>query len=491
MIPFWHWWWSEYWFARWLLQRGLAAIYLIAFLVIVFQWLALLGEDGLLPVPAFLAQASLWRALSLFQLHYSDALALWLAWAGVALSGLALLGITERFNVALSMAAWGCLYGLYLSFVNVGQVFYGFGWESILLEAGFLAIFLGPRRVAAPVVVIWLFRWLLFRVMFGAGLIKLRGDACWYDLTCLTYHYETQPLPGPFAWYFHHLPLMADKLGVLYNHFVELLVPWAYFAPVMLEAAAAVFTVLFHGMLIVSGNLSWLNWLTIVLAASLLGDSVVRWWVRADAPAVRPRPAWFNGLIQLVVMGVVLLSVFPVVNMISPSQVMNASFNPLHLVGSYGAFGAVTRERIEIVLEGTAEEWFGPDTRWQEYQFKGKPGAVDRRPPQVAPYHLRLDWMMWFAAFSPQAQDAWFFRLVDKLLRNNEAVVELLAADGNPFPDQPPKYIRAQYYRYRFTTPTERRATGAWWHRELVGEYLPPLSLSHPVLQALRVQRRE
>ncbi|MBI4021991.1 MAG: lipase maturation factor family protein [Candidatus Andersenbacteria bacterium] len=469
-----HWRRQEYWFARLVIQRGLAGIYLVAFLAVAFQWQGLLGEHGLLPVPAFLEQASLWQTPSLFWLYYSDEFVAALAWVGVFLAALALLGLSERFNAVFSMMVWSGLYVLYLSFVNVGQDFFGFGWESILLEAGFLAIWLGPRRAAAPVAVIWLLRWLLFRVMFGAGLIKLRGDSCWYDLTCLLYHYETQPLPGPLSWYFHYLPPAIHKLGVMYNHLVELIVPWLYFVPA-LAAAAAGLTVLFHGMLIASGNLSWLNWLTIVLAASCISDRTVRWWLRLTPPEARPAPAWHLGTVKFVVLGTVLLSVFPVVNMASAHQAMNVSFNPFHLVGSYGAFGSVTKERYEVVLEGTRDYKIGGQTEWHEYAFVGKPGDPTRRLPQVAPYHLRLDWLMWFASFSPQAREVWFFRLADKLLHGEPAVLKLLARDGNPFSDAPPAYIRARLYRYRFTTATERRRTGAWWHRELAGEYLPPI----------------
>src|SRR5260370_13096888 len=216
---------SEYWLARFAFQRGLALIYLIAFLVAFQQFRPLLGERGLLPVPQFLQFVSLGRAPSIFHFHYSDKFFGGLSVAGVLLSIAGLTSLSERGPLWISIAVWTSLYLLYLSIMNVGQVFYGFGWESMLLEAGFLAILLGPNRMAAPVPLIFLLRWMLFRVEFGAGLIKLRGDPCWRNLTCLNYHHETQPLPNPLSPYFHHLPESFHKLEVAGNFPAQLVLP--------------------------------------------------------------------------------------------------------------------------------------------------------------------------------------------------------------------------------------------------------------------------
>jgi hypothetical protein len=409
-----------------------------------------------------------------------------LAWLGVVLSGLALVGLTERLGLTVSMLSWGLLYVLYLSFVNVGQVWYAFGWESILLEAGFLAIFLGSRDMAPSVIVIWLFRWLLFRVMFGAGLIKLRGDPCWRDLTCLLYHHETQPMPNPLSWYAHHLPVPVHKLGVIFNHIAELLVPFGYFLWQPIAYLAGLVTILFHGILIVTGNFSWLNWITVVLSFSTFTTVFVQRIIPVQELATRAPPPMFEYTVAALGMLVAVLSILPIVNMVSRSQVMNFSFNPLHLVGTYGAFGNITRERHEVIIEGTADDPSNPEAQWQAYEVRGKPGDPRVRPPQVAPYHLRLGWLMWFAGFSPRAQDAWFIRLADKLLAGEPSVTGLFRF--NPFEDRPPRAVRAQYFRYRFTTPVERRATGEWWHRELVGDYLPPVTRDHPALETLRQQ---
>ena len=257
---------SGQWYSRWLFERALALIYFTAFLVAVNQFVPLLGEQGLLPVPEWVRQVPFRASPSLFYLFPTDTAFRTAAWLGVMLSVVALTGLASRAGSAVTAAVWALLWLLYLSFVNVGQTFYGFGWETLLLETGFLAIFLGGRTTEPSVVITWLLRWLLFRLMFGAGLIKWRGDPCWLDLTCLDYYFETQPMPNPLTWYFHWLPAFVHRAGVIINHIVEIGVPFLYFAPQPFAAAAGLVTIAFQLILIVSGNLSWLNWLTIVLA---------------------------------------------------------------------------------------------------------------------------------------------------------------------------------------------------------------------------------
>ncbi len=466
----------ESWLSRLLVQRGLAAIYLVAFLVAVNQFRPLLGERGLLPVPRFLATVPFRRAPSVFHLHYSDRGFALVAWGGVVLSGAALLGLTERGPLWASMVAWLVLWALYLSIVNVGQVFYSFGWETLLLEAGFLAVFLGPSHLAPPAPVLWLMRWLVFRLEFGAGLIKLRGDRCWRDLTCLYYHHETQPMPNPLSWFFHHLPKPLHQVEVLANHVAQLVAPFGLLAPQPVASVAGVVIIVTQSWLVLSGNFSWLNLLTITLACSALAGSVLASLLGVSPPSsLQGIPGWHQGAVLALVAVVVVLSYRPVHNLASRRQLMNTSFEPLHLVNTYGAFGSVTRVRYEIVLEGTEDAEVGPTTEWKEYEFKGKPGDPLRRPPQIAPYHLRLDWLMWFAALSARYAEPWFLVLVAKLLENDPATVKLLRRV--PFPQAPPAFIRARFYEYRFTTWRERRATGAWWKRTLVGDFLRPTSL--------------
>jgi lipase maturation factor len=394
----------------------------------------------------------------------------------VALAAAALAGLPELGPAWVSMLAWFVLWALYLSIVNVGQTFYGFGWETLLLEAGFLAVFLGPAGTAPPTLVLWLFRWLLFRVEFGAGLIKLRGDRCWRDLTCLDHHHQTQPLPGPLSWWFHHLPRPLHKLEVLANHATQLVVPFGLFAPQPVARVAGLAIVVTQAWLVASGNFSWLNLITIVLAAASLDDTLLGAVLPVDPPATLATPAgWQQAAVVALTLLVGVLSVRPARNLVARRQLMNASFDPLRLVNTYGAFGAITKVRHEVVLEGTDDPAPGPATVWKEYRFKAKPGDPRRRPPQVAPYHLRLDWLLWFAAMSPPSAHPWMVGLITRLLEHDRPTLKLLGP--NPFPDRPPRLVRARLYRYRFTTPAERRQTGAWWVRDLVGEYLPPLRL--------------
>ena len=463
---------SAYWTSRLLLERGLAIIYVVAFAVAVSQFVPLVGARGLLPATRFMQVVPFRESPSLFYWFPSDEAFRVAAWAGLLLALLMLTGLPQRAGTVWSAAGWATLWVLYLSFVNIGQTFYAFGWETLLLEVGFFMIFAGGSGTTPSAWLNWIFRWTLFRVMFGAGLIKMRGDPCWRNLTCLDYYFQTQPLPNPLSWYFHWLPEGVHRAGVAFNHFTELVVPFGYFLPQPIAGIAGLITIAFQLVLIVSGNLSWLNWLTIVLACSTLDE---RWfhWLRASTPTFTDPSILHQVIVYAVVAYVVVASIQPVRNMLSPGQVMNTSFNPLHLVNTYGAFGSVTRDRYEVIVEGTDASTIDAHTAWREYGFWGKPGDVMRPPPQVAPYHLRLDWLMWFAAFQPTASDAWFLRFVDRLLEGDPETLSLIRA--NPFPDHPPRFIRAEYYLYRFTTPAEHAQTGAWWVRTLVGEYLPPI----------------
>ncbi len=465
----------DYELARLVLQRGLAATYLVAFLVAANQFRPLLGERGLLPVPRLLALTRFRQTPSVFHFYYSDRFATVLSWAGVVLAVAAVVGLPEAGPPLVSLLVWLCLWALYLSFVNVGQTFYGFGWETLLCEAGFLAAFLGPSEVAPPTVVILAFRWLLFRLEFGAGLIKLRGDRCWRDLTCLHYHHETQPLPGPLSWYFHHLPGPLHKAEVLGNHLAQLVAPILVFAPQPVAGVAGAVIVVTQLWLVASGNFSWLNLVTIVVSAACFDDRLLGAVLPGGTEALADAPPWHQALVLALGVVVVVLSWQPVRNMASRRQRMNTSFNSLRLVNTYGAFGSVTKHRREVVLEGTDDPRGGPAATWKEYEFKGKPGDPRRRPPQVAPYHLRLDWLMWFAALRGWFDDRWLLALVKKLLEGDRPTLALLRS--NPFSDHPPVAIKATLYQYRFTTSRERRETGAWWVRTRVGEYLPPLQL--------------
>lgn len=475
---------------RFAVLRGMGFIYTVAFAIVLTQYRALVGERGLLPIALFQDRAvallgsqseAFWAAPSLFWLDSSDATLALFGWLGLLGSLAVLCGFA---NAPLMFFLW-LVYG---SFVHLGQTFYGFGWEMLLLEAGFLAVFLAhPVRLSPrdpsqpPLAVLWLYRWLAFRLLFGAGLIKLRGDDCWVELSCLVTHYETQPNPHPLSWLLHQAPPWLHSLGVLFNHFVELVVPFGLFGPRKLRHVAGSFAVAFQLMLIFSGNLSFLNWLSIVITLSCFDDGwfervlPARWtnWLRADSPTAPPLAR--RAAVGLLCATVALLSLNPVANMLGPGQRMNASFDPLHLVNTYGAFGSVGKERLELVIEGTHADPEDPDARWLEYEFPCKPGRLDRLPCLVTPYHYRLDWQMWFAAMSRPERQPWLVHLVKKLLDGDPVAKSLLAHD--PFAT-PPSYVRVSLYRYQFTTFGEPLV----WKRERRGEWLPPLSKDDPRL---------
>ncbi|MDX2931717.1 lipase maturation factor family protein [Streptomyces ipomoeae] len=460
----------DYELSRLLFQRALAVIYLVAFLAAALQFRALLGERGMLPIPRFVERVPFRASPSVFHLHYSDRFFAAWAWTGCAVSLALVAGLDSLLPLWGGMLLWLVPWAMYLSIVNVGQTWYSFGWESLLLEVGFLAVFLGNDEVAPPIVVLFLLRWVLFRVEFGAGLIKMRGDACWRKLTCLDHHHETQPMPGPLSWFFHHLPKPFHRVEVAANHVTQLVVPVLLFTPQPIATAAAALMILTQLWLVLSGNFSWLNWITIVLALPAIDFGTTA----SKAPG---SPLWYEIVVLAVTALVLWLSYHPVRNMISRRQIMNRSFDPLHLVNTYGAFGSVSRVRYEVVVEGTADDVPREDSEWLAYEFKGKPGDPRRWPRQFAPYHLRLDWLMWFAAFSPAYAGAWFGALVERLLENDRDTLRLLRR--SPFPaDAPPRFVRARLFRYRYTTWRELRETGACWERTYVREFMPPTRLA-------------
>jgi hypothetical protein len=283
-------------------------------------------------------------------------------------------------------------------------------------------------------------------------------------------------MPGPLSWFFHHLPKPLHRVEVAGNHFAQLVVPFGLFAPQPAASVAATIVVVTQLWLVASGNFAWLNWVTILLAFSAIDDSSLATLFAIPAhPAWSAPPTWFAGLVIAFGGSVLFMSYWPVRNMLSSRQRMNMSFNSCHLVNTYGAFGSIGRVRREVVIEGTDEKRLTRETAWTDYEFKGKPGGLRRLPRQWAPYRLRLDWLMWFAAISPGYAQPWLRPFMQRLLRNDPATLRLLR--HNPFPGSPPRYVRAQLYQYRFTTVAELRRDHAWWHRALVGGYVFPMTL--------------
>ena len=471
----------SYNFSSQIFLRGLGFLYFVAFLCLYNDFIPLLSSKGLLPIEIYLNRihdhfggeslTAFWELPSIFHFSYSDTLAHACTILGLILSVCIMFGLQ---NMLILFACWV----LYFSFVSVGQRWYSFGWEFQLLETGFLALFFVPifhpqKRIIPSKVSIYLAWWLGMRLMWGAGLIKIRGDVCWTDLTCLDYHFETQPVPNPLSSFFHHLPAGFLRFGVILNHFVEILLPFALFIPnTKIRNVVGFIFIFFQGTLILSGNLSFLNWLSILPFILCIDDSV---WSKLYTPKrdfIEDKPTSYLSYIYALM--VIYLSIPVVQNLLSENQSMNQSFDNLRLVNTYGAFGSVGRTRPELIIEGLDDE-----NNWREYEFKCKPGSVERRPCWISPYHYRLDWLIWFAAMSGErngqiGRDTWLIHLIWKLLHHDESALSLL--EPSPFEDAPPQKIRIQVYQYRFGRDN-------WWERELSHTWIQPLSLDNKSLQ--------
>jgi len=483
-----------YWLTRFMILRLLGLVYAVAFLVAINQLVPLIGSNGLLPVGNYLhlvshssgsGFAGFVRLPSIFWLWHSDGCLLTVAWTGFILSCVMVAGYTNAPMLGLT-------WFLYMSIVHVGQDWYGYGWEIQLGETGFLAIFLCPLwdmrpfpKRAPPMAIIVLFRWLIFRIMVGSGLIKFRGDQAWRNGTVLFHHFETQPIPGPLSRWFHFLPHFWLKLGVWFNWIGELVAPWFVFWPRIGRHIAGTIIVLFQLSIILSGNLSFLNWLTIIPAlacfddgywAKLLPKALVRKARAAANSAEESKPMLTTSYI---IAGLVaLLSLQPAFNLLSNQQIMNSSYDPFDLVNTYGAFGSVGQERMNVVFEGTMDDTTNNKAVWKPYIYKGLPVRLDQQPPQIAPYQLHLDWQMWFASMSTADQYPWTYNLVWKLLHNDPIATNLFAE--NPFPGKPPRFIRAVIYRYKFAEPGNPQHL--WWTREPLGLWMPVLSVDNAEL---------
>lgn len=480
----------DFGFAREVLQRGIAALYIVGFISTLNQFRPLLGERGLLPATELLewaasskARGRMLRPTVFTRIRYTDRRLAILSWMGIVVAAALVIGIPQLAPPWVPMTCFLLLWLGYMSISSIGQTFYGFGWEMLLLEAGFLAAFLGSRDQPPPTVVIVLFWWLLFRLEFGAGMIKIRGGREWRDLTALTYHHETQPMPGPLSRQAHLLPRWVHRGEVLGNHFAQLVVPFFLFAPLLglvpgvgaapaiVGAVAGAIVILTQLWLVATGNFAWLNWATIVIAASAIG---LPWSMlgQVQQPAV-DIPVYWIVITSLIGILYAVLSWPAVRNLFARRQLMNASFNRWQLANAYGAFGTVTKERIEIVVEGTTVA--EPDAGdWREYEFKGKPGDPHRLPRQFAPYHLRLDWLMWFLPLG-RSLDDWFTVFLIRLLEADAPSLALLRSD--PFDGERPRWVQAVSYRYRFSTRAEKHATGQVWMRDRRRTVMGPIGL--------------
>ncbi|PYS12028.1 MAG: membrane protein [Acidobacteria bacterium] len=459
--------------ARSIFLRGLAITYLMAFASFLPQVNGLIGSKGILPVSDYLESIdsqyldtgyALFPTLAWFD--SSDRFLHLMIWAGIVLAILLFLRIVPL------VAAIG-LWVLYLSLDTVGQIFFSFQWDALLLETGFAAILLTPwglrplYRNPPPRMAIWLFRFLIFRLTLESGAVKLlSGDPTWRSLTALNYHYETQPLPTPPAWFAHHLPAFVQKISVIGVFAIELVVPFLFLTTRPLRRVGALITIAFQCLIAFTGNYTFFNLLTIVLCFVPLFD---------DGEA--PEPRWSRWVVSTASVALIALGLLQLLTMFGipgtvPERIASIDFRAqtFHIVNRYGLFAVMTTTRPEIIIEGSDDA-----ENWKAYEFKYKPGDVNRPLTWVAPYQPRLDWQMWFAALSNYQDNPWFPQLLRRLLEGSPDVLNLLAI--NPFPNKPPRLVRARTYDYHFSDAPTRRRTGAIWTRRYLGEYFPVVGL--------------
>ena len=483
----------EYQFTRWLFLRMLGAVYLIAFISLWAQIDGLVGSKGILPAQEYLeavrAQSGQERYRlipTLYWLNPSDGFLHLLCGCGTLLSILLIFGFAPIYALI-------GLWAFYLSLTAIGQDFLSFQWDVLLLETGFLAIFFAPsqilpkssRKSPPSPTVLWLLRWLLFRLMFASGAVKLvSADETWRNLTALNYHYETQPLPTWISWYAHQLPDWFQSLSVVGMFVIELGVPFLIFAPRRLRFVACAAFLALQLLIIATGNYCFFNLLTFALCILLLDDTffqgfpLKRLFSRFNAPEAVPRNSHYrNVLVAALTVVVLLVSGIRMARLFQrgsslpqPAQHVLNWASPYRSINSYGLFAVMTTSRPEIVVEGSNDR-----QTWTEYSFKWKPVDLTGRPRWVAPHQPRLDWQMWFAALGSYRTNRWFVEFIERLLQGSPEVLGLL--EENPFPDAPPRYIRAVLYDYQFTDFDTKQAEGAWWRREWKGLYLPVVSL--------------
>ena len=478
----------EYTIACAVFLRSLGFIFLIAFTSLWLQIPGLIGHNGILPLAPYLDAV---RQETGPERYYLLPTLSWLS-AGDGFTHLLCgVGTLLSLSLALGFAPAPCLlalWGLYLSLSCDCRDFLGFQWDALLLETGFLATFLAPLRFrlragvsAHSRLFFLLLRWLLFRLMFSSGFVKLAsGDEAWRHLSALRFHFETQPLPTWIGWYAHQFPDTLKTAMTAMMFFIELVVPFLIVAPRRLRLAAFSLLLILQVAIAATGNYAYFNLLTVALCLLLLDDAVwprrCRNWIFRNRKSGPPEGAgkWPRWILAPCAAVVLVFSSIAFTRTLGAESILPRSLvllfreaAPLRTFNHYGLFAVMTTTRPEIIIEGSNDGEI-----WLPYEFKYKPGNPGRRPAFVAPYQPRLDWQMWFAALGRYEGNPWFENLMVRLLQGSPEVLALL--DGNPFPDQPPRFIRASNFTYRFTTKTDRARNTFWWSRGFLGLYYPP-----------------
>lgn len=461
----------------------LGLVYILAFGSLWIQIEGLVGEAGILPAELYLKGAEthwgaqrFWQVPTLFWLNAGDEFLYTVCLLG---AGASLMVMVNFFTGWALLMAWI----FYLSIFNVAQPFLGFQWDTLLLETGFLSLFLVSWRgninepESSPSwFIIFLLRLLLFRVVFSSGVVKLLSqDPTWADLTALYYHYETQPLPTWVGWYTHQLPQGFQEFSVVCVFVIQLGVVFLIFGPRRIRYIGCAALVFFDVLIILTGNYGFFNLLTIALCLLLLDDSVFSRWLstKGEKSKVSVFVIQKKSLLKVGLLGVcIMLYAVPLLTTNHPSiyVYISKAIRPFHIFNSYGLFAVMTTSRPEIIILGSDDR-----ENWFPYEFKWKPGNVEKKPKFVAPHQPRLDWQMWFAALSNYERNPWLIQFMTRLLQGSPVVIALL--ENNPFPDTPPRYLQAVIYEYQFTNSEIRNRDNSWWTRKLLRPYTPILRL--------------
>ena len=452
-----------------LFPRLIGAIYFFALGAFLFQIRGLIGEQGILPVKIYLdhfrnrlGKRRFYWLPTIFWWNCSDKALMGITAIGTLLAVFLMFGIYPALLLPL-------LFLIHLSIVTVGQDFLSFGWEMFFLETSCHAFLLSLTTIPNPVVWISLYL-LIFTFHIQAGTSKLlSGEPVWRNLTALSYHYQTQPLPNAVAWYVHKFPLWFHKLSTIGVLFIEIILPFAIFGPKELQLAAFAGFFLLQFSIWISGNYSYLNHLTAVLISLLISDTYLNSVL--SSPEITPTP-WYLDLFLYVAGGLLIcLQLLRLYHHFSRDQRASRILSyvePFHIANRYGIFAIMTTTRYEIVLEGSNDR-----KEWKEYLFRYKPSETNRRPRRISPYQPRIDWQAWFLPFEDFTSAVWFQNFIYRILEGSPHVLSLLRF--NPFPDKPPKFIRAVIYIYEFSDAKTKKASGEWWQRSYVGTYSPIL----------------
>jgi len=403
---------------------------------------------------------------SIFWLNSSERMLVAVPFAGTILSVLTVVGIFPLLWIPI-------LFFLHLSIKTTGQEFFSFGWESFFLEISLYAYLL--LITPAPTIAMWwCLNLLLFRFHFEAGISKLLTyDANWRNLTAVDYHYLSQPIPNTIAWYAKKLPMKFQKFSCLMMFVAEILIPFFIFGTDDVRLVAFIGLVGLQFFIWLTGNFSYLNHMTFIFCMILLSDQFLEPIV-GQVPHTASNPLTVEIIMGVIGGALIVGQLIRIVSHFYRNQFLLKpliKISPFHVINRYGIFAVMTTKRYEIIIEGSDD-----GEEWREYLFKWKPSELNRRPRRVSPYQPRLDWQIWFLPFTSCQYEPWIKNFLHRLLEGSPNVLKLIRE--NPFPDKPPKFIRAQMYDYEYTTWEERKQTGNWWKRVYVSSYSPTYQLA-------------